>query len=77
MTPTTPVGSGVEKLKNRPATGLAEPTTAPSLSAQPAYQTHRSTAWSTSVDAADLACPAARSSSTNCARRPSSISATR
>ena len=38
-TATTPVGSGVERLKNGPATGLALPTTWVTLSAQPAYQT--------------------------------------
>ena len=41
-TATTPVGSGVEKLKNGPATGLALPATWAILSAQPAYQTSRS-----------------------------------
>ena len=35
--PTTPVGSGSEKLKYGPATGLALPTTCAYLSAQPAY----------------------------------------
>ena len=39
---TTPVGSGSEKLKYGPATGLAEPATWANLSAQPAYQTMRS-----------------------------------
>ena len=46
-TATTPVGSGVERLKNGPATGLAPPTTWVILSAQPAYQTRRSIASST------------------------------
>src|SRR3954451_10578316 len=57
--PTTPVGSGVEKLKNGPATGFAEPVTAATLSAQPAYQTHRSMAASTSASAAALLEPPA------------------
>ena len=35
-TPTTPVGSGSEKLKYGPATGLVEPTICAYLSAQPA-----------------------------------------
>src|SRR5581483_5534336 len=47
-TPTTPVGSGTVKLKYGPATGFAEPSTCASLSAQPAYQTSRSTVRSTS-----------------------------
>src|SRR5262245_61316310 len=42
--PTTPVGSGEERLKYGPATGLAEPWTWAILSAQPAYQTSRSMA---------------------------------
>src|SRR5690606_20043806 len=46
-TATTPVGSGVEKLKNGPDTGFAAPATAVSLSAHPAYQTQRSTEAST------------------------------
>ncbi len=41
---TTPVGSGTLKLKYGPATGLAAPATAATLSVQPAYQTHRSIA---------------------------------
>ena len=46
--PTTPVGSGTLKLKNGPATGLDDPTTCATLSAQPrANQTQRSTAAST------------------------------
>src|SRR5215210_5899176 len=48
ITPTTPVGSGKEKLKYGPATGFEEPRTWASLSAQPEYQTTRSTAASTS-----------------------------
>src|SRR5688500_12040098 len=47
-TPTTPVGSGTVKLKYGPATGLEPPSTCGSLSAQPAYQTTRSVAASTS-----------------------------
>src|ERR1700739_1625601 len=47
ITATTPVGSGREKLKNGPATGLAAPRTWAILSAQPAYQTQRSMAVST------------------------------
>ena len=47
--PTTPVGSGTVKLKYGPATGFAPPSTWLSLSVQPAYQTIRSMACSTSV----------------------------
>ena len=47
-TATTPVGSGTVKLKYGPATGLEPPSTCGSLSAQPAYQTTRSIARSTS-----------------------------
>src|SRR5256714_5939142 len=73
--PTTPAGSGEERLKNGPATGLAAPITWAILSAQPAYQTHRSIAAST-VDGASPGSLAA-TSSTNWARRPSSSSAIR
>ena len=77
-TATTPVGSGTEKLKYGPATGLAPPRTWAILSDQPAYQTQRSTAASTSASAAVCDSPVARrTSSANCARRPSSTSATR
>src|SRR5262249_48889751 len=38
---TTPVGSGIVKLKYGPATGFAPPSTCDSLSAHPAYQTTR------------------------------------
>ncbi len=77
-TATTPVGSGVERLKKGPATGLALPTTWASLSAQPAYQTSRSTAASTAASACFLPSPSERcTSSTNCTRRPSRTSATR
>src|SRR4051795_12452152 len=48
-TPTTPVGSGSEKLKYGAATGLVPPTTWAILSAHPAYQTSRSTDASTTV----------------------------
>src|SRR6185436_293478 len=48
ITATTPVGSGSVKLKYGPATGFDEPSTWGSLSAQPAYQTTRSIARSTS-----------------------------
>ena len=68
-TPTTPVGSGTVKLKYGPDTGFAEPSTCASLSAQPAYQTKRSTAACTSVSS-----PV---SSANSGVRASSISATR
>ena len=75
---TTPVGSGTERLKNGPATGLALPATWRYLSAQPAYQTQVSIAADTWVSAAAAESPSeARSSSTNCARRPSSSSAMR
>src|SRR5690606_30949407 len=53
-TATTPMGSGVERLKNGPATGLPPPTTWAILSVQPAYQTQRSTAASTCADALDF-----------------------
>lgn len=77
-TVTTPVGSGVERLKNGPATGLAPPTIWPILSVQPAYQTQRSMAASTTAAAFDLDRPSASPTSrTNWSRRPSSISAMR
>ena len=41
-TPTTPLGTGIEKLKNGPATGLVPPRTWAILSVHPAYQTIRS-----------------------------------
>ena len=76
--PTTPVGSGTEKLKYGAATGLVPPTTWAILSAQPAYQTSRSTARSTAASACRLSIPSpACTSSTNWARRPSRTSATR
>src|SRR5215204_1594032 len=69
MTPTTPVGSGTVKLKYGAATGFDEPSTCAYLSAQPAYQTHRSMAASTSSRPDD--------SSANSAARASIISALR
>src|SRR3978361_514812 len=65
-TPTTPVGSGAEMLKKGPATGLAAPVTWAILSDQPAYQTQRSIAASTS--------PAETPRAVNSARRASIIS---
>src|SRR6476661_2486862 len=77
-TPTTPVGSGIVKLKYGAATGLDEPSTWPILSAQPAYQTQRSMARSTLARAAAGRSPSAASTSlVNCSRRPSISSATR
>src|SRR5262245_62335230 len=68
--PTTPVGSGADTLKNGPATGLRLPRTCAILSVQPAYQTSRSTAASTTAPAARTDRPSpAPTSSTNCARR--------
>jgi hypothetical protein len=68
-TPTTPVGSGNVKLKYGTATGLEDPSTCANLSAQPAYQTQRSIASSTSARPED--------SSANSAARASIISAIR
>ena len=68
-TPTTPVGSGMVKLKYGPATGFAPPSTCGSLSAQPAYQTMRSIARSTSSRPLQ--------SSANSGTRASTISASR
>ena len=77
-TATTPVGSGVDRLKNGPATGLALPTTWVSLSAQPAYQTSRSTAASSADDACRAVSPSEEErASTNCGRRSSITSAIR
>ena len=67
--PTTPVGSGTVKLKYGPATGFAPPSTWASLSVQPAYQTTRSVARSTSS--------APPHSAASSPARASSISATR
>src|SRR5438477_6516934 len=66
---TTPVGSGTVKLKYGPATGFDEPITCANLSAQPAYQTTRSTERSTSSRPLQ--------SSANSAVRASTISAVR
>src|SRR5579884_3833073 len=68
-TATTPVGSGTVKLKYGPATGFEPPSTCGSLSAQPAYQTIRSIARSTSSRPV--------LSSANSATRASTISASR
>src|SRR6187397_2160329 len=76
--PTTPVGSGIVKLKYGAATGFEDPSTWPILSAQPAYQTQRSIAASTTRAAAGSRRPsAAPTSATNWSRRPSMSSATR
>src|SRR5439155_18683945 len=76
--PTTPVGSGIVKLKYGAATGFDEPSTWAILSAQPAYQTQRSIARSTTVRAFPSRRPsAAPTSATNWSRRPSISSATR
>ncbi len=77
-TATTPVGSGTEKSKYGPATGLVDPVTWAILSAHPAYQTQRSIAPSTAFSARGRVRPSpAATSSTNCDRRPSMTSATR
>ena len=78
-TPTTPVGSGIVKLKYGAATGFDEPRTWAILSAQPAYQTQRSIARSTTLArrAASRSPSAAATSATNWSRRPSISSATR
>src|SRR6266581_3963991 len=66
ITATTPVGSGSEKLKYGPATGLAAPRTWASLYDQPAYQTQRSMAASTTASACRPVSPSApRTSATN------------
>lgn len=77
-TVTTPVGSGVDRLKKGPATGFAPPTIWPILSVHPAYQTQRSMAASTTAVALDFDSPSASATSrTNWPLRPSSISAMR
>src|SRR5690625_2029952 len=77
-TATTPVGSGVDRLKCGVDTGFALPTTWASLSDQPAYHTQRSIAASTAFVAAGAASPSdALTSVMNWSRRPSSISAVR
>src|SRR6185295_18033917 len=76
--PTTPVGSGIVKLKYGAATGFDDPSTWAILSAQPAYQTQRSIARSTTASAfADRSPSAIATSAANCSRRPSISSATR
>src|SRR5262245_1634725 len=76
--PTTPEGSGMVKLKYGAATGFDDPRTWAILSAQPAYQTQRSIARSTTVSARAVRSPsAAETSATNWSRRPSISSATR
>src|SRR5215211_2221944 len=55
--PTTPVGSGIVKLKYGAATGFDDPSTWAILSAQPAYQTQRSIARSTTSRAAGASIP--------------------
>src|SRR6266404_5315782 len=71
-TPTTPVGSGIVKLKYGAATGFAEPSTWLILSAQPAYQTQRSIARATSSRLFASRTPSAcETSATNWSRRPS------
>src|SRR5258705_8531523 len=76
--PTTPVGSGIVKLKYGAATGFDEPRTWAILSAQPAYQTQRSMARSTASPALGARKPSAvATSATNWSRRPSISSATR
>lgn len=75
---TTPVGSGEERLKYGPATGFAPPTTCAILSVQPAYQTQRSIAASTTAAAFAFDRPSASATSrVNWSLRPSSISAMR
>jgi hypothetical protein len=77
-TATTPVASGNEKSKYGPATGLLEPTTWASLSAQPAYQTQRSIAASTTARALPIDRPSdSETSELNCSCRPSITSAMR
>src|SRR3954451_2042972 len=76
--PTTPVGSGIVKLKYGAATGFEAPSTCAILSAQPAYQTQRSTDRPTTSRAtASLTPSASQTSATNWSRRPSISSATR
>src|SRR4029079_14966933 len=71
-TATTPVGSGAERLKYGPATGLALPATCAPLSVHPAYQHYRSPGGETIASAAPADTPSpATISCTNCARRPS------
>ena len=77
-TAVTPTGSGSETVPNGPATGLTVPRTWVILSAQPAYQVHRSTAASTSAPAASADPPPARLSwAANASRYAVMTSATR
>src|SRR5215207_602535 len=62
-TPTTPVASGMVKLKYGAATGLLEPSTWAILSAQPAYHTQRSMARSTTALARSAVRPSAAATS--------------
>src|SRR4051794_25357456 len=76
--PTTPVGSGIVKLKYGAATGFEAPRTCAILSAQPAYQTQRSIDRPTTSRATVSLTPSAsQTSATNWSRRPSISSATR
>src|SRR3954454_19387454 len=75
---TTPVASGKEKSKYGPATGVLEPTTWASLSAQPAYQTQRAMESSTRPGALRMASPSEEApGELNSSRRPSIPSAIR
>src|SRR5882672_7299407 len=82
-TAVTPTGSGSETVPNGPATGLRVPRTWVILSAQPAYQVHRSTAASTSAAAAAAAAasagppPALLTWAANASRYAAMTSATR
>ena len=77
-TPTTPLGTGTEKLKKGPATGLDEPRTWAILSVQPAYQTIRSIDLDTRVWASLAERPSASATcSANSSRLDSAISAKR
>lgn len=71
------MGSGEEMLKNGPATGFRLPIVCASLSHQPAYQTRRSIAASTSREAAFALRPSTASLAAKLSRRSSIISATR
>jgi hypothetical protein len=75
--PTTPTGRGADQPTYGPVTGCTAPSTPAILSVQPAYQTQRSTAASTSSAAASTAIPsAAARSAASRSRRSSSSSAT-
>src|SRR6187200_3719853 len=74
--PTTPVGSGIVKLKYGAATGFDDPSTWAILSAQPAYQTQRSIARPTTSRAVRASIPSATATSpVNWSNRPSMSSA--